>query len=109
AGRFRHGRGAHFYFGRYYLLGYPPSPMPLEPLSSAGFAKQVRQNLEPKGFRYQNLDRKRFTGFPMPFAPTASASTMMTGLREEGKVGCHNVRCGFPDSVRAKRRHPNDV
>jgi hypothetical protein len=64
--------------------------MPLESLSSAGFAKWMCQNLEPKGFRYQNLDRKRFTGFPMLFAPTASALTMMTGLREEGKVGCHN-------------------
>jgi hypothetical protein len=38
-----------------------PAPIPLKVLSGAGFAKQVRQNLEPAGFTYQNIDSKRLT------------------------------------------------
>jgi hypothetical protein len=40
-----------------------PAPIPLKVLSGAGFAKQVRQNLEPAGFTYQNIDSKRLTVF----------------------------------------------
>jgi hypothetical protein len=55
----------------------PPPPIPLKALPSAGFAKQVCQDLEPKGFRYQNLDSKQVTGLSEPLEPAASALTMM--------------------------------
>jgi hypothetical protein len=47
--------------------GYPPSPIPLNALFSAAFAKQVWQNPEHKGFRYQNLDSKRLSSLAAPF------------------------------------------
>jgi hypothetical protein len=46
---------------KFRFSGVPPSPPTLKALPGAAFAKMPLQNLEPQGFKSQNLDNKRLT------------------------------------------------
>jgi hypothetical protein len=69
--------------------GIPPTPR--KALTGAGFCKKCLQNLEPKGFRGQNLDTKGLAAFFMVAACTASALTIFCSLPVERKVRCHTT------------------
>src|SRR5438445_10626558 len=52
--------------------GIPPSPLPSESRDRRGVCKKCLQNLEPQGFRGQNLDNKGVAAFFEVAACTAS-------------------------------------
>jgi hypothetical protein len=66
-----------------------PLPHPSERLDWRGVCKNALQNLEPQGFRGQNLDNKGLRARFAALAQTASALTMICSLNLEVKVRCH--------------------
>ncbi len=71
------------------LVVPPPSPHPLKTLDWGGVCKNGLQNLEPQGFRGQNLDNKGLAPFFAVGAYTASALAMICSSRARHKVRCH--------------------
>jgi hypothetical protein len=67
----------------------PPSPNPFECLAWRGFCKNAAQNLEPQGFKGQNIDFKELVGGSGQLQSTAFAATMMGFLAKWHKVRCH--------------------
>jgi hypothetical protein len=86
---------ASFIPGKSRVEGYtPPSPLPSESLDWRGFCKNGRQNLEPQGFRGQNLDNKGLAAFFAVAACTASALTMLYSLACGGQGQMSHDECG---------------
>ena len=69
--------------------GYPPPPPPSESRDWRGVCKNGLQNLEPQGFRGQNLENKGVRALLAISACTASALTMICSLNFRVKVRCH--------------------
>jgi len=69
----------------------PPSPTPLKSRDWRGVCKKCLQNLEPQGFRGQNLDYKGLGTLFGRVECTASALTMICSFGARGKVRCHIV------------------
>jgi hypothetical protein len=72
-------------------LEVTPLPHPSERLDWRGVRKNALQNLEPQGFRGQNLDNRGVRAAVALSACTASALTMICSLSFEVKVGCHKA------------------
>jgi len=76
-------------FGRRVIAGrtakisgrvYPPPPHTSESLDWRGLYKNGLQNIEPQGFRGQNLDNNRLAAFLAVAVCSASALTMFCSL-----------------------------
>jgi len=101
-------RASEFHFGKRSGYGvYPPHPS--ESRDWRGVCKNGLQNLEPQGFRGQDLENKRATALFAVAAATATVSTMICFLNSRVKVGCHKPGCGkdaFTFSRIARHRLP---
>ena len=71
---------ACFIPGKSRVEGCTPLPLPSKRLDWCGFRRKSAQNLEPQGFRGQNLDNKGLAEFFEMAACTASALTMFCSL-----------------------------
>jgi hypothetical protein len=78
-----------FHLGKFWRFGGIPSPHPSEWLDWRGVCKKCLQNLEPQGFKGQNIDNKGLAVFFATALDTASALNMICSFGEEGKVRCH--------------------
>jgi hypothetical protein len=71
-----------------------PSPTPSKSLDWRGFCKNGSQNLEPQGFRGQNLDNKGLAAFFAVGACTASALTIFYLIAGGGQGQMSHDECG---------------
>ncbi len=95
-----------FISGKYGLAGYTPYPTPLKSLDWRGVCKNGLQNLEPQGFRGQNLDNKGLAVFLAVAVCTASALTIFCFLAcgWQGRMSHHECDpCGFQAFRRLQR------
>jgi hypothetical protein len=75
-----------------------PPPYARERLVWRGFCKHAAQNLEPQGFRGQNLDFKELIGGAFRLHSIFFASTMMGLFPIRHKVRCH-IEAGTPVEI----------
>src|SRR5271165_6417962 len=78
-----------FVLGKARVLRGTPLPPPSESPDWRGVCKNAPQNLEPQGFRGQNLENKKVRACFAISACTASALAMICSLSSRVKVGCH--------------------
>lgn len=79
-----------FQFGKNLVGRYPPPlPPPLESRDRRGFCKSGVQNLEPQGFRGQNLDNKELRRLAGDSRCTACALVIIRFSNFSRKVRCH--------------------
>ena len=77
-----------FYFGNYGVELGTPLPPPSERLDWRGFRKKCLQNLDPQGFRGQNLDNKQLAGFSEARVYRYRLDKNLLSFSRV-KVGCH--------------------
>jgi hypothetical protein len=73
-------------------------PPPFECLDGRGVCKNALQNLEPQGFRGQNLDNKELAGFSARLLDAVSALNIGYSFGREGKL-----RLGKGEGLRMTR------
>ena len=72
-----------------WIQGIPPSPPSLKTLEWRGFRKNGLQDLEPQGFRGQNIDNKGLMPLNAFLERIAFALSMICAFNCVVKVRCH--------------------